>query len=262
MSRLSATDLALVADLSRASCGYRRPTGWSSTSILKAGTTPGCRTRNYSGGSGSCCCIPKTSIGQRAARDLAARTQGQIRIELRLKRSDGQYRLHYLSTRSLLGDYGQIFKWIGAAFDIEGARYGLMDNRTAQRETDEALIFLESVEARAPVGLSVVDRDFRYLRVNRDLAAANRLEISEHLGERVATVVPQLWDQIEPNYRRVLETGQPVLDVRFADPLATASSNVHTWLESYYPILRQGEVVGVGTIVSGLAISAGMRPGP
>ena len=63
-----------------------------------------------------------------------------------------------------------------------------------------------------------MDTDFRYLRINEALAAYNGLPVAEHIGRRTAEVVPELWPEIEPYYRRVLETGESVLNVEIERP--------------------------------------------
>ncbi len=72
------------------------------------------------------------------------------------------------------------------------------------------MALLETVFEKAPVGLGVVDREFRYQRVNGVLAAINGLSEADHLGRTPRDVVPSMWDQIEPVYRAVLrgETGR------------------------------------------------------
>jgi PAS domain S-box-containing protein len=178
----------------------------------------------------------------RLTRDSAARTRAVIRTELRLKRFDGQYRWLAVNTRPVLDDRGEIYRWIGAAVDIHDKERDEAHLRIAHSEAEEALIFLESLLINPVIGLSLVDHDFRYLGVNASLAGCNRLPPAEHLGQRIADVLPTLWPQIEPYYRQVLETGQPLLNVS----VQRTSGGV---LVSYYPVAMHGEVSAVGTIV-------------
>ena len=99
----------------------------------------------------------------RLTRDLVARTEASVRTEFRLRRFDGQYRWHAISTRPVLDDHGKILKWIGAAVDIQDERRNDADLRVAHREAEEALIFLESLLTDPIIGLSLVDHDFRFL---------------------------------------------------------------------------------------------------
>jgi PAS domain S-box-containing protein len=44
----------------------------------------------------------------------------------------------------------------------------------------------------SPAAFAVIDRDFRYARVNDALAALNGRPAAEHLGRKVQEVVPDL----------------------------------------------------------------------
>lgn len=187
----------------------------------------------------------------RATRDLAARTRGPIRTQFRIRGADMQFRWHYASSRPLLDEEGHIRKWIGTAIDIDNAKQIDSDIHYARRESDEILKFLESLHDDAPVGLSLVDAEFRYLRVNEHLASSNRRPAAEHIGRPVAEIVPELWPEIEPHYRQVLATGQAVLDVELTSSSANSPGESVTWMESYYPIAADGEIIAVGTKIVG-----------
>lgn len=79
---------------------------------------------------------------------------------------------------------------------------------------------IEAIYRGAPIGLCVLDRELRYVRVNDRLAEMNRLPVSAHLGSRVQDVVPQVADLVVPILQRVLYTGDPVrnLEVTTPDP--------------------------------------------
>ncbi|MGA3216168.1 MAG: PAS domain-containing protein [Acidimicrobiales bacterium] len=178
----------------------------------------------------------------RLIRELVARTEAPIRTEFRVRRFDGQYRWFAISTRPLLDDHGRIQKWIGAAVDIHDQERNEAEIRLARGEAEEALVFLESLLVNPKVGLSLVDHDLRYLAVNASLAGFNSLPAAEHIGQRIDDVLPTLWSQIEPHYRRVLETGQPVLNVEVKGSSAA-------FLESFYPVAMHGEIKRIGAVV-------------
>ena len=185
----------------------------------------------------------------RIARDLAAQTRTPIRFDLRLRRFDGHYRWHFASDRAFVGDDGEISRWVGAAVDIEDAHGAEADHRHAQREVEDALAFLEDLQAKSPVGLSLLDRDFRFLRINEELAAANALPVGEHIGRRVTDVLPELWPRIEPYYHQVLETGNAVRGVEVTIPSGGPFGEDGKSLESYYPVVSHGAIVAVGAVV-------------
>jgi PAS domain S-box-containing protein len=113
-----------------------------------------------------------------------------------------------------------------------------------------ATALLDTIIEKAPEGWALFDRDLRYLRVNEALAAINGIPAAEHLGLRIAEVVPDIPDEgwLTP-LRRVLETGETVeLEVRgrtAADP-----DRDHVWRCSYYPVRGpDGAIEGVGALI-------------
>lgn len=123
------------------------------------------------------------------------------------------------------------------------------DLRQAERRTAESLTLLETLQSNAPVGFGFIDRDLRIRRLNHKLAAVNGARIDQQLGRTIAEVMPDLWPRVEPSYRHVLETGQPVLNrpVQRDDP--AAPGGLRHWLTSCYPVRLDDEVIGVGLVV-------------
>ena len=86
-------------------------------------------------------------------------------------------------------------------------------NRTAeslQRVNDRHLAELDAVFRDAPIGIAFLDTDLRFLRVNDALAEMNQVPAAEHLGRTVLEVTGQA--DVAAALRRVVETGEPVLD--------------------------------------------------
>ncbi|HEX8156817.1 MAG TPA: EAL domain-containing protein [Solirubrobacteraceae bacterium] len=119
----------------------------------------------------------------------------------------------------------------------------------SKRQTAESLTLLETLQATAPVGFGFVDRDFRMVHMNDTLAAVNALPREEQLGRTVAEVVPMLWPQLEPTYRHVLETGNPIVDQELSRPSPSSPDETRYWLASYYPVRLNGEIIGIGLVV-------------
>ena len=108
---------------------------------------------------------------------------------------------------------------------------------------------LQSLYDTAPMGLAVLDAQLRYVRINERLAEINGLSVAEHLGKTVREVVPNLADAAEPGLRRVLETGQPVVDLEIRGETAAQPGVERVWKEQWTPIYdAQGEVVGVNVM--------------
>jgi PAS domain S-box-containing protein/putative nucleotidyltransferase with HDIG domain len=181
--------------------------------------------------------------------DLAARTDTPFELECRLRRFDGQYRWHDLRSRALFDDDGAILKWIGTGTDVEDVKRAEADLRLSKHEVEEALTLLETLQANVPIGFCLLDSDFRYVRINEALAASNGLPVAEHIGRRAADVLPELWPELEPHYRRVLETGESILNVEVERPMPADPEQMLSWLESFYAVLVDGENIGVGAII-------------
>ena len=88
----------------------------------------------------------------------------------------------------------------------------MADLREAHRRADETLSTLETLHGSAPVGLGFVDRDFRLIHLNEMLAAVNGSTVEEQIGRTVEESVPEIWPQIEPTFRHVLEDDEAVLN--------------------------------------------------
>ena len=59
-------------------------------------------------------------------------------------------------------------------------------------ELVDQMAMFETVFDRAPVGLAVLDRDFRYRMVNAAIADINGVAAAEHIGRTPREIVPPL----------------------------------------------------------------------
>jgi PAS domain S-box-containing protein len=114
-----------------------------------------------------------------------------------------------------------------------------LDNLPAQR-----LAQLQAVYDGAPVGLAFLDRDLRYMNLNRRLAAMNGRPMEEHLGRTVAEMIPELFPQLEPYILRALN-GESITGIEITKP-APGANQGRSILLSYEPARDEGdEIVGV-----------------
>jgi PAS domain S-box-containing protein len=101
----------------------------------------------------------------------------------------------------------------------------------------------------APCGLSILDSELRYLQVNETLARMNGATIAHHLGRTIDEVVPAFAPVVAPLMRRVLSTGEPILNVEVR--LETAGSP-HAWqyrIVTFFPLrTAAGLPCGIGTV--------------
>jgi len=124
--------------------------------------------------------------------------------------------------------------------------------QTARREAQDSLAVVDAVFGAAPVGLAFMDTNFHYVRVNEALAQINGLPAEEHYGRSLRDVLgDELASTIEPYHRRVLETGEPLLELAIQGETAALPGNPRDWLVSYYPVRDAfGDIIGVGVVIT------------
>jgi PAS domain S-box-containing protein len=107
---------------------------------------------------------------------------------------------------------------------------------------------LRAIYDGAPVGLALLDRTLRYKMVNRRLSQMNRRPMKDHIGQLVATVVPDVFPLVEGYINRALG-GEAIPGVEITKP-ARGSRGAQTLVLSYEPARDEaGEVVGVSVAI-------------
>jgi PAS domain S-box-containing protein len=84
-----------------------------------------------------------------------------------------------------------------------------------------------------PVGIAVIDQDFRYTVFNRALAAMNGSDPETFIGKTVREVVPHLADALEPPLLQVLTTGAAL---EHLEVVGSGADEGRTWLEHLQPL--------------------------
>jgi PAS domain S-box-containing protein len=104
---------------------------------------------------------------------------------------------------------------------------------------------LHAIYDGAPVGLCFLDRDLRYVSINRRLAEMNGAPIEDHLGRTPREMVPKLFPKFAPYLYRAMQ-GQQISGLEIERPAATIEGGPMTTLVSYQPAFDEaGEVIGV-----------------
>jgi signal transduction histidine kinase/ActR/RegA family two-component response regulator len=122
------------------------------------------------------------------------------------------------------------------------------DRKRAEMAESRANALLDTLFETAPVGLGFLDPDLRFVRVNRTLAALNRLPVTEHIGRAWLDVWPQIPGEMEAALLSVIDTGKPIVNLEiegFADAEKRVPLN---WNVSCYPIQLGSETAGVGAV--------------
>ena len=102
----------------------------------------------------------------------------------------------------------------------------------------------------AYAGLALFDLGLRCVQLNGRLAEIDGLPPEAHLGHTPQAFIPNISDTVERSLRRVLETGEPVLDEEVSGETHAAPGVRRHWLASYQPVRNAaGKVVGVSAAV-------------
>jgi len=117
------------------------------------------------------------------------------------------------------------------------------------RETRQALSELAAIYNDAPVGLAVIGADFRFQRINNRLAELNGVAVEAHIGRTIREVLPKLADIGESLVRKVVETGESILNLEIEGETAAQPGVRRSFLEHWSPIRdEEGRVIAVNIV--------------
>ena len=113
----------------------------------------------------------------------------------------------------------------------------------------QRLAQLNAIYDGVPVGLCYLDRNLRYVSVNKRLAEMHNLPVASHLGRHISEVIPEKFPQCEPYLLRALN-GIPHTGLEISYPDPHRPRVTRTILVSYQPARDEvDEVVGVSISV-------------
>jgi PAS domain S-box-containing protein len=121
--------------------------------------------------------------------------------------------------------------------------------RKSEEHIRSQLAEIESIYNTAVVGLCVLDRHLRYVRVNQHIAEMNSLSIDEHIGKTIREVAPKLANTMEKVARKVFRTGESALDIEISGTTAADPMLLHYWKQQWLPIKDDaGKVTAINVV--------------
>jgi two-component system cell cycle sensor histidine kinase/response regulator CckA len=117
---------------------------------------------------------------------------------------------------------------------------------------------LDAFFTAAPAGLAILDRELRYVQLNETLALMNGRAVADHVGKPLRDVLPTIATTLEPMLQRILETGEPALNIELSGETPAQPGVTRYWRASLFPLAgparrRKGDgnggPVGIGAIV-------------
>ncbi|WP_076535553.1 PAS domain-containing protein [Roseovarius nanhaiticus] len=104
--------------------------------------------------------------------------------------------------------------YVLAFYDISERKRA--EKQLARNERDLARRYgeLETLYDTTPVGLSLMDRELRWLRINQELADINGFSVEDHINKRQEELIPDIDSRISDQMQRVFETGEAIRGIR------------------------------------------------
>ncbi|MEU9631744.1 SpoIIE family protein phosphatase [Streptomyces luteogriseus] len=128
---------------------------------------------------------------------------------------------------------------------------GLATDRATVRQVERKVALSSQLVTQAPIGLSVLDTELRYVAVNGALAAMHGVPETGHLGRHFREILPGApFTTAENQMREVLRTGLPLVDEQVVGRTRADPDNDHAWAVSLYRLEDQGgQVLGIANVV-------------
>ncbi len=168
---------------------------------------------------------------------------GAGQTEFRIQHKDGSWR--WISDRQqvLRDEAGQPREVVGVWVDITEAKE--LESMVKLRERQ-----LRSFFTAATAGLAILSPDLRYLHINETLADMNGVTVEDHLGRSVEEVVPELAPVLVPLLKKVLTTGQAVLDHEMSGETPQQPGQNRHWMASFFPVFdAEHRISSLGAVV-------------
>ncbi len=124
-----------------------------------------------------------------------------------------------------------------------------IDNARLHDRAERSLSLLDTVFSTAPVGLALVNRDLRFLRVNETFAAFNDRPVEALVGRAVSELPGEdglAQETVISCCRHVLATGEAVLDRELTREAPRTAGGLRHWNSSFTAVTDpDGSVAGV-----------------
>lgn len=171
-----------------------------------------------------------------------------VRYDVLVRFGPNQLRMIDFALVPLLNADGRVEYLIASGIDVTERVKAEESLRESQTQLQQQLAEIEAIYQTAPIGLNVLDRDLRFVRINEKLAEVNGLSLEAHLGRTVREVLPNLADVAEQLLQTILETGEPLLNVEIEGETPAAPGVKRVWREHFVPLKDGDKVIGISTV--------------
>ena len=157
----------------------------------------------------------------------------------------------YLSNKvPLFHDDGSRMGILGVSRDITERKRAEDELRASEARLATQIAELKALYDSAPIGLAFFSRDYRYLRINEELATINGVPVEQHVGRTIREVLSDNAPPVEPIIDRIFETGEAMRDLEISGETPHQPGMMRHWLAGFYPVKNEaGAVEAVGAWV-------------
>jgi PAS domain S-box-containing protein len=95
---------------------------------------------------------------------------------------------------------------------------------------------LQLIYETAPIGLTLLSTDCRYLLINQHLTEICGISVAEHIGKSVRETVLDVAEQVENIVQTVLRKGQPVVGIEVNGQRFDKQNAERFWTTNWHPL--------------------------
>ncbi|HIK13076.1 MAG TPA: PAS domain S-box protein [Oscillatoriaceae cyanobacterium M33_DOE_052] len=126
----------------------------------------------------------------------------------------------------------------------------IQELKQTQNQLQATNALLENLFAASPVGLSLTDSNFQYVKINQAHALMTGFSIEEHLGKTLEELIPTMGENIAPILNQVMVTGVPILNMEIQGQTPAHPGENRSWLTSYFPVNLVDGSRGIGGVIT------------
>ena len=133
--------------------------------------------------------------------------------------------------------------------DITALSRAISEADLERQSSQRRLAEIEQLYHVSPQAMALLKPDATYLRINRQMAEIDGVEVDDHIGKRIQDVLPDLVDQTTRAFETVLETGKAVTGFRLEGTTLAHPNDRRLFMTDWYPVHTEGELVAIGVNV-------------
>jgi PAS domain S-box-containing protein len=134
--------------------------------------------------------------------------------------------------------------------DQEEAKNELSINLQHKKIAEEGLAILDQSINKLPIGFALLDREYKYIRINEILASYDDLSAELHIGRTIREVLPERADIVEMMIDKIFATGRSYMNINYVGVKLSKPYPISGEI-SYYPVKHPvtNEIFGVGITI-------------